>query len=632
MGAPLRRLRFCRQVRALLGEQLIVLVAIECRRHVVGINDLGRIYGDHENRIGCRFEQLAIVLFACLRPLLDLALLGDVAGVDDDEGVLVAFMVVERRRDQALLPAGEERLISATLDHHERDEDSFVIVYARDITEQREVEERAQASEEQYRQLFESASDAVFVVAIDTSQIIDANNMASALYGYEHDELLTKKSTDLSAEPEATQRRTHEAQTKPGQVLTIPLRLHRKRDGTVFPVEITARNTVWGKQQVILVACRDITERRQAEEEIRRMALAVDTAPNSITVYDFDGRFLYANQRTFELHGYSRDEFLALDLRQLDVPAAEGLVAARMQELRERGEASFEAAHFRKDGTSLPVDVRAKVTTWGGKEAILSVATDLTERKQAEENLACLNQQNELILRSAAEGILGLDLQGNHTFVNPAAASMLGYAAGELLGRPGHSAWHHTKPDGSPYAREECAIYAAYRDGAVHRASTEVFWRKDGTSFPVEYASTPIYEQGRLAGAVVTFADITDRRQAEEELRLSQQRLSLHVEQTPLAVIEFDLEGRVREWNPAAAAVFGYSREAAIGQYWTFIVPAAIHGQLEGVWAAIVGQRGGNRSTNENITKDGQKIRCEWFSTPLAGRVGVAGLDHVAHG
>jgi hypothetical protein len=85
MGAPLRRLRFCRQVRALLGEQLIVLVAIECRRHVVGINDLGRIYGDHENRIGCRFEQLAIVLFACLRPLLDLALLGDVAGVDDDE-------------------------------------------------------------------------------------------------------------------------------------------------------------------------------------------------------------------------------------------------------------------------------------------------------------------------------------------------------------------------------------------------------------------------------------------------------------------------------------------------------------------------------------------------------------------
>src|SRR5665647_1851289 len=243
MGAPLRRLRFCRQVRDLLGDHLIVVVATECRRHAVGINDLGCIYGDHENCVRCRFEQLAILLFALLGPLLDLALLGDVARVDDDEGVLVA----------------------------------------RDITEQREVEERAKESEEQYRQLFESASDAVFVVAVDTSQIIDANSMASALYGYDHDEMVTKKITDLSAEPEATQRRAHEAQTKPGQVLTIPLRLHRKRDGTVFPVEITARNITWGKQPVLLIACRDITERRQAEEEIRRMALAVDTAPNSIT-------------------------------------------------------------------------------------------------------------------------------------------------------------------------------------------------------------------------------------------------------------------------------------------------------------------------------------------------------------
>src|SRR5665647_603632 len=82
--------------------------------------------------------------------------------------------------------------------------------------------------------------------------------------------------------------------------------------------------------------------------------------------------------------------------------------------------------------------------------------------------------------------------------------------------------------------------------------------------------------------------------------------------------------------SPSAAAVFGYSREAAIGQYWTFIVPAAIHGQLDGVWAAIVGQRGGNRSTNENITKDGQTISCEWFSTPLVGpggrTIGVASL------
>ena len=94
---------------------------------------------------------------------------------------------------------------------------------------------------------------------------------------------------------------------------------------------------------------RDITERKRAEAEIRGMALMLDTAPNSITVHDFDGRFLYANQRTFELHGYSPDEFLALNLAQVDVPADARLIAARTQELRERGRASYELAHLRKD-------------------------------------------------------------------------------------------------------------------------------------------------------------------------------------------------------------------------------------------------------------------------------------------
>ena len=135
-----------------------------------------------------------------------------------------------------------------------------------------------------------------------------------------------------------------------------------------------------------------------------------------------------------------------------------------------------------------------------------------------ERRLASLHQQNELILRSAAEGILGLDLQGRHTFVNPAAARMLGYEAEALLRRPSHKLWHHTRPDGRPYREEECQICAAYRDGAVHRVADEVFWRKNGTSFPVEYASTPIYEQGRLAGAVVTFTDITERKRAEERI------------------------------------------------------------------------------------------------------------------
>src|SRR5665647_1851290 len=165
MGAPLRRLRFCRQVRDLLGDHLIVVVAIECRRHAVGINDLGCIYGDHENCVRCRFEQLAILLFALLGPLLDLALLGDVA----------------------------------------RDEDSFVIVYARDITEQREVEERAKESEEQYRQIVEMASEGIWAMDAEYRTTFVNPQMARML-GYEVDQVIGHAVTDFMFEEDlATQ-------------------------------------------------------------------------------------------------------------------------------------------------------------------------------------------------------------------------------------------------------------------------------------------------------------------------------------------------------------------------------------------------------------------------------------------
>ncbi len=130
-----------------------------------------------------------------------------------------------------------------------------------------------------------------------------------------------------------------------------------------------------------------------------------------------------------------------------------------------------------------------------------------------------LQQQNELILCSAGEGIYGLDSDGRTTFVNPAATKMLGWTEEELMGSRAHDGHHHTRADGTPYPRAECPIYAAFKDGKVHRVDDEVFWHKDGSSFPVEYTSTPIRERGKLVGAVVVFWDITARKRSEEELR-----------------------------------------------------------------------------------------------------------------
>ena len=130
-----------------------------------------------------------------------------------------------------------------------------------------------------------------------------------------------------------------------------------------------------------------------------------------------------------------------------------------------------------------------------------------------------IERKNQLILSAAGEGIYGVNANGEATFINPAAERMLGWHIDDLIGRNVHSVIHHSKADGSHYHNKDCPIYAAIHDGEIHHVDNEVFWRKDGSHFYVEYTSTPIRDNGRLVGAVVLFRDISDRKQAEEKLR-----------------------------------------------------------------------------------------------------------------
>lgn len=167
-----------------------------------------------------------------------------------------------------------------------------------------------------------------------------------------------------------------------------------------------------------------------------------------------------------------------------------------------------------------------------------NLSNEIVERKRANEMIELLHHQNELILKSVEEGIYGIDLKGNTTFINPSAVKKTGWEAGELIGRGLHAILHHSKPDGTPYPRDDCPIYATLKDGAVHHRTDEVLWKKDGTSFPVEYTSTPIVEDSRLLGAVVVFRDITEQKHAEETIRRNYQ-----IQNILNALIKVSLEG-----------------------------------------------------------------------------------------
>lgn len=314
-------------------------------------------------------------------------------------------------------------------------------------------------------------------------------------------------------------------------------------------------------------------EQSLTESEHRFQSL-VESATDAIVVANGRGIIVSWNRAASRLFGYETDEVVGQALTVL--------MPARYRQAHEKGLARIEATGegrvmgsvvelhgLRKNGEEFPIEL--SLATW--KTATGSyysgIIRDISDRKKAAQALEQLQHQHMLILTQAGEGIYGLDVDGNTTFVNPSAASMLGHRIEDLVGRNMHDVLHHSKPDGTPYPADACPIRAAIRDGQVHRVGDEVFWRKDGTSFPVEYVSTPIREADRVVGAVIVFRDITARKLTESTLRASEERLELVIQGSS----DGFWDGRILPdehwssprtpiwWSPRVRTMLGYSDE-----------------------------------------------------------------------
>ncbi len=199
----------------------------------------------------------------------------------------------------------------------------------------------------------------------------------------------------------------------------------------------------------------------------------------------------------------------------------------------------------------------------------MSLSENSTMRTWADEALQNSEERIRLILDSATEAICGCDSKGTCLFSNPSAARILGYDdPAELIGKNMHALEHHTRKDGTPYPLEECPIYIGFQKGeSVHR-DDEVYWRRDGTSFPVEYWSHPVVREGRTLGAVITFIDITERKQAEAALRKSEREFRTIIETIPAFVVSALPDGSVDFLSQSLLDYTGLSREQWLGWGW----------------------------------------------------------------
>jgi PAS domain S-box-containing protein len=332
----------------------------------------------------------------------------------------------------------------------------------------------------------------------------------------------------------------------------------------------TLRRAIGVKELAVKV---ERAEQSLTESEHRFQSL-VESATDAIVVANGRGIIVSWNRAASRLFGYSLEEIIGKPLTLL--------MPERYRAAHERGIARIEATGkgtligsvvelhgLRKGGEEFPIELSLATWKTANGSYYSGIIRDISERKKAAQALEKLQHQHTLILTQAGEGIYGVGQQGNTTFVNLSAANMLGYRVEELLGCHMHNVLHHTRADGTPYPTEECPIYAAMRDGLVHRVADEVFWRKDGTAFSVEYVSTPITEAECVVGAVIVFRDITARKQAESALKASEERLEMVIQGSS----DGFWDGRVLPnehwssprtpiwWSPRVKTMLGYTDE-----------------------------------------------------------------------
>jgi len=270
------------------------------------------------------------------------------------------------------------------------------------------------------------------------------------------------------------------------------------------------------------------TTRRQAQailESEERLRLTIGTALDAVISADSRGVITDWNAQAEIIFGRTRAEAVGRVLAETIIPLAyRDAHRIGLAHYLDTGEGPvlnrrIEISALRRDGTEFPIEIAIVPIRSEDGVTFSAFVRDITETKRAESERLRLNNSNRLLLESTGEGLFGLDMGGRCTFLNRAAAQMLQITPEEASGRDMHALTHHSRADGSPYPVEECPIHGAFRTGQSCRVDSEVFWRGDGTSFPVEYTSSPITEDGALQGAVITFADIAQRKQAEEDLR-----------------------------------------------------------------------------------------------------------------
>jgi PAS domain S-box-containing protein len=422
-----------------------------------------------------------------------------------------------------------------------------------DVTERRRSEEALRMSEKRFRSLFETSTDAILLVNQETGEIVAANPAACALYGYSAEEFLSLKDTDVSAEPKKTENAVKISAT------AVPFRLHRKKDGTVFPVEISGGYFQDGDTHLHTAFIRDISKRQKTEEDLLTYGFAIESSISGVGFADLDGSIRYVNDAFLRLWGYDSDDGVVG--RQISEFALHGADEEAIKALRSGKSFVGEAQAKRKDGTAFVVEVSVNVvrTQEGTPVCLMAAFVDISDRKRAEAELAETKERLEIAQEAGRIGSFEWYIRTQTAHFGGAMEAIYGEKPGSFTGR--YEGWRQRV---CPEDRDRVERHFAdvVRGNAFPHLQYRIVWA-DGSIHWIEARGKLICdERGQPLRVVGVNIDITDRVKAQDALRESEEkyRQFFGVENDALFLIDQGT-GAILEVNDAACTLYGYSRE-----------------------------------------------------------------------
>ncbi len=466
------------------------------------------------------------------------------------------------------------------LRHGLRDETGsirYFFSFVTDITERRLAQRNLRLSEARFRELFENTSSGVAVYEArnngDDFIFVAFNRAAERIERIRREEVLGR--SVLRVFPGV----------KEFGLFEVFQRVWRTGVPEHHPVSFyrDGRIAGWRENYVyrlpsgeVVAVYEDMTERRQAEQALReseeRYRAVVETAADAIISWDADDRIVAWNRAAEKMFGYTAEEAIELCQSQMIAEGTRQMHELGRRRAAESGRLAFSGRPIfgmglRKDGTEFPTEVSITTCTIGGRLIFTGIMRDITERKKLTDALARSEALYRGLVETAAAGVATSDVNGRLTLVNDALCRMLGYSREELLGTPITRFVH---PEDLP------EMLRKYREVIAGTASDTLLEfravRKDGGIVWFYTCPKPVIADGRFTGFVAIITDITRRRQAENALRASEERLRGILENASDAIITFDGDARIVSWNRAAERLFGYTADEITGQDFTAVI------------------------------------------------------------